>query len=360
MIPLLLEAERYETIINIYECLIPIFQANNDFQSLQQAFRYQLQACEYREKRLAKRIFGTYFRVRFFGNDIFSDFPEYIYKEKDVTPLSDIMDSLKNQYSEGDKKVRIVQSSAEPTKTEIDKWKESFGSTIFIQVTNCVPILNDAEVNSTAPSDADEQTNYNRHHNVKKFLFETPIGPDQQGVKKTVITTTHTFPYLQSRIKTIRPHRKYEREPIQVAIEKIEERCRKLDKSFKTADTGKLVDLQLILSGSVQVTVNAGPLFYAQRYLTENATCGNITASDVRLLKTAFRRFVSLSYLALEKHKKLVTEDQTHYHNNLENGFQEFVRKLGKIMEEDLDETCCTSSLNDITSEMTSCVSQIV
>jgi hypothetical protein len=360
-IPLLIQAERYETVINMYECLIPIFQANSDFDSLQFAFKLQLFACQKREKRLAKRIFGTYFRVRFFGSD-FPDFPEFIYKEKDVTPLSEITGVLKLQYSENDKTVQIIQNSQEPVKSEIEKWKINFDSTVYIQLTACVPILNEAEIQSSTPYDSDAQTSYTRHHNVKKFLFETPIGAKQDGIRKTVITTTHTFPYLKSRIKTIRPHRKYEREPIQVAIEKIEERCRRLEKSFKLADTGKLVDLQLILSGSVQVTVNAGPLSYAQKYLVENSSIETpgLAASDVRLLKTAFRRFVSLSNLALEKHGKLVSEDQTHYHNNLKNGFQEFVRNLGKIMDEDLNETCCTSNLNDITSDVTSCFSQIV
>lgn len=84
-----------------------------------------------------------------------------------------------------------------------------------------------------------------------------------------------------------------------------------------------LTDLQLSLQGSVQVTVNAGPLSYAEKFMTD---ADNITSTSLRQLKSAFRKFVHVCYLGLEKNKDLIGNDQEAYHDSLESYFRVLIK----------------------------------
>jgi len=183
-------------------------------------------------------------------------------------------------------------------------------------------------------------------------MFEVPTGPKGESVRKTLITTSHSFPFLKSRIETVRPHKIYDVKPVQVAIEKINGRSRSIEKVLENINKNSerekqlknLTDLQLSLQGSVQVTVNAGPLSYAEKFMTE---IDNITSTSLRQLKSAFRKFVHVCYLGLEKNKDLIGNDQEAYHDSLESYFQEMVEKLSKLMDEDLVKTSCRDVLKE-------------
>ena len=193
-----------------------------------------MNACTKRAERKNKRIFGTYFRVRFFGN--FQDpnakcnySREYIYKEPAVTKLGEISDKLLAQYQGAKLQVQLIDTSEEQKMEDISQMDLSH--CLYIQITHVVPVLDDMEdMYSTNPYDQDAQTKYERHHNIRKFMFEVPTGPKGESVRKTLITTTHSFPFLKSRIETLRPHKIYDVKPVQVAIEKINGRSRSIEK----------------------------------------------------------------------------------------------------------------------------------
>jgi len=87
----LTHAHMYEAVNDIYHVLTPIYEANRDFKKLSQVHS---KLHEYFNRILIqgnKRLFGTYFRVGFYGTK-FDEFDgqEFIYKEPGITKLAEI------------------------------------------------------------------------------------------------------------------------------------------------------------------------------------------------------------------------------------------------------------------------------
>lgn len=88
---LLNKAGMFETVNEVYKAAIPIAEANRSFSKLAEIHKDLCDAFQNIDRLQGKRIFGTYFRVGFYGSK-FGDLngEEYIYKEKALAKLPEI------------------------------------------------------------------------------------------------------------------------------------------------------------------------------------------------------------------------------------------------------------------------------
>jgi len=97
---------------------------------------------------------------------------------------------------------------------------------------------------------------------------------------------SHSFPYVKKRILIVY-HKEEELSPIEVAVEDMKAKVGELTEVVlqRTPDVKKL---QLKLSGSVSVQVHAGPLAYAEVFLSRQ-TMHKYPHNKIGALKEHFR-----------------------------------------------------------------------
>ncbi len=89
------QAGMYETVNEVFRAALPIAEAARDFRRLSEMHAELSEAFRNVHKLRGKRIFGTYFRVGFYGarfGDL--DGEEYVYKEKALAKLPEIAHRL--------------------------------------------------------------------------------------------------------------------------------------------------------------------------------------------------------------------------------------------------------------------------
>ncbi|XP_041100066.1 dedicator of cytokinesis protein 9-like, partial [Polyodon spathula] len=262
------KAERYELIADIYKLIIPIYEKRRDFEKL--AHLYDTLHRAYSKvtevTHTGKRLLGTYFRVAFFGQaaqyqftdsetDVEGFFEdedgkEYIYKEPKFTPLSEISQRLLKLYSDkfGQENVKIIQDSGKVNPKDLDS------KFAYIQVTHVTPFLEEKEL-------VDRKTDFEKSHNIQRFVFEMPFtgsgkkrgGVEEQCKRRTILTTTHCFPYVKKRIAVMYQHHT-DLNPIEVAIDEMSKKVAELRQLCSSPDVD-MIKLQLKLQGSVSVQV---------------------------------------------------------------------------------------------------------
>lgn len=133
----LVHSQNYEASNQLYKILIPIYEHHRDIKKLSQVHS-KLHDCF--NKILVngtRRLFGTYFRVGFYG-DAFNELngEEFIYKEPGITKLAEIAHRLENYYTEkfGDGCVEIMKDS-----NNVDKKQLDLVSKAYIQITYVEP-----------------------------------------------------------------------------------------------------------------------------------------------------------------------------------------------------------------------------
>ncbi|KAM4677332.1 dedicator of cytokinesis protein 6 isoform 2-T2 [Discoglossus pictus] len=313
----------FEAVNEVYKILIPIYEASRDYKKLaivhgklQDAFN----------KITNQRMFGTYFRVGFYGSRFGDlDDQEFVYKEPSITKLAEISHRLEEFYSErfGEGTVQVVKDSNPVDKTKLDPNKA------YIQITYVEPYFDTYEFK-------DRVTYFDKNYNLRTFLFCTPFTLDgrahgdlhEQYKRKTVLTTLHAFPYIKTRINVI--HREeVVLIPVEVAIEDMQKKTQEL--AFAThQDPADAKMLQMVLQGCVGTTVNQGPLEVAQVFLAE-------IPEDPRLyrlhnkLRLCFRDFTKRCEDALRKNKTLIGPDQREYHRELERNYQRLREALSPL-----------------------------
>ncbi|MEQ2191047.1 Dedicator of cytokinesis protein 7 [Xenoophorus captivus] len=121
----------------------------------------------------------------------------------------------------------------------------------------------------------DRITYFDKNYNLRRFVYCTPFTLDgrahgdlhEQFKRKTILTTSHAFPYIKTRINIIHKEEIIST-PIEVAIEDMQKKTQEL--AFAThQDPADAKMLQMVLQGSVGTTVNQGPLEVAQVFLSE-------------------------------------------------------------------------------------------
>uniref|UniRef100_A0A673BLF6 Dedicator of cytokinesis 9b n=1 Tax=Sphaeramia orbicularis TaxID=375764 RepID=A0A673BLF6_9TELE len=340
------KAERYELIADVYRLIIPIYEHRRDFEKLTHLYdtlhRAYTKVMEVMHT--GKRLLGTYFRVAFFGQvnrpaftDSVSgcegffedeDGKEYIYKEPKFTPLSEISQRLLKLYSDkfGQENVKIIQDSGRVNPKDLDS------KYAYIQVTHVTPYLDDKELE-------DRKTDFEKSHNIRRFVFETPFtvsgkkqgGVEEQCKRRTVLTTTHCFPYVKKRIAVMYQHQT-DLSPIEVAIDEMSAKVAEL-RHLCSASEVDMIRLQLKLQGSISVQVNAGPLAYARAFL-DDSSAKKYPDNKVKQLKEVFRQFVDACGQGLGVNERLIKEDQQEYHDEMKANYRDLTRELSNIMHE--------------------------
>ncbi|XP_053722863.1 dedicator of cytokinesis protein 9 isoform X4 [Synchiropus splendidus] len=341
------KAERYELIADVYRLIIPIYEQRRDFEKLTHLYdtlhRAYTKVMEVMHS--GKRLLGTFFRVAFFGQGFFEDEDgkEYIYKEPKFTPLSEISQRLLKLYSDkfGQENVKIIQDSGRVNPKDLDS------KYAYIQVTHVTPYLDDKELE-------DRKTDFEKSHNIRRFVFETPFtvsgkkqgGVEEQCKRRTILTTTHCFPYVKKRIAVMYQHQT-DLSPIEVAIDEMSAKVAEL-RLLCSASEVDMIRLQLKLQGSISVQVNAGPLAYARAFL-DDSSAKKYPDNKVKQLKEVFRQFVDACGQGLGVNERLIKEDQQEYHDEMKANYKDLTRELSSIMHEQINpaEDSNRSTLSD-------------
>ncbi|XP_018610225.1 dedicator of cytokinesis protein 7 isoform X1 [Scleropages formosus] len=318
-------AGMYEAINEVYKILIPIHEANRDFKKLavvhgklQEAFNKV-----YNQSSGWERMFGTYFRVGFYGcrfGDL--DEQEFVYKEPSITKLAEISHRLEEFYSErfGDDVVEIIKDSNPVDRTKLDPNKA------YLQITYVEPYFDTYELKERI-------TYFDKNYNLRTFMYCTPFTLDgrahgdlhEQYKRKTILTTSHAFPYIKTRIN-VNHKEEIILVPIEVAIEDMQKKTQEL--AFAThQDPADAKMLQMVLQGCVGTTVNQGPLEVAQVFLSDIPDDPKLFRHHNKL-RLCFKDFTKRCEDALRKNKALIGPDQKEYHRELERNYTKLKEAL--------------------------------
>ncbi|ELR45354.1 hypothetical protein M91_00797, partial [Bos mutus] len=326
------KSERYELIADVNKPIIAVFEKQRDFKKLSDLYydihRSYLKVAEVVNSE--KRLFGRYYRVAFYGQGFFEEEEgkEYIYKEPKLTGLSEISQRLLKLYADkfGADNVKIIQDSNKVNPKDLDP------KYAYIQVTYVTPFFEEKEIE-------DRKTDFEMHHNINRFVFETPFtlsgkkhgGVEEQCKRRTVLTTSHLFPYVKKRIQVV-SQSSTELNPIEVAIDEMSKKVSELNQ-LCTMEEVDMIRLQLKLQGSVSVKVNAGPMAYARAFL-EETNAKKYPDNQVKLLKEIFRQFADACGQALDVNERLIKEDQLEYQEELRSHYKDMLSELSAIMNE--------------------------
>ncbi|EAW70835.1 dedicator of cytokinesis 10, isoform CRA_d [Homo sapiens] len=328
------KSERYELIADVNKPIIAVFEKQRDFKKLSDLYydihRSYLKVAEVVNSE--KRLFGRYYRVAFYGQGFFEEEEgkEYIYKEPKLTGLSEISQRLLKLYADkfGADNVKIIQDSNKVNPKDLDP------KYAYIQVTYVTPFFEEKEIE-------DRKTDFEMHHNINRFVFETPFtlsgkkhgGVAEQCKRRTILTTSHLFPYVKKRIQVI-SQSSTELNPIEVAIDEMSKKVSELNQ-LCTMEEVDMIRLQLKLQGSVSVKVNAGPMAYARAFL-EETNAKKYPDNQVKLLKEIFRQFADACGQALDVNERLIKEDQLEYQEELRSHYKDMLSELSTVMNEQI------------------------
>ncbi|XP_069498126.1 dedicator of cytokinesis protein 7 isoform X9 [Ambystoma mexicanum] len=322
-------AGMYEAVNEVYKVLIPIHEANRDAKKLstihgklQEAFSKIVHQSTGWE-----RMFGTYFRVGFYGSKFGDlDEQEFVYKEPAITKLAEISHRLEGFYGDrfGEDMVEMIKDSNPVDKCKLDPNKA------FIQITYVEPYFDTYEMK-------DRITYFDKNYNLRRFMYCTPFTLDgrahgdlhEQFKRKTILTTSHAFPYIKTRINVTHKE-EIILTPIEVAIEDMQKKTQEL--AFAThQDPSDPKMLQMVLQGSVGTTVNQGPLEVAQVFLSEIPNDPKLFRHHNKL-RLCFKDFTKRCEDALRKNKSLIGPDQKEYQRELERNYHRLKESLQPLI----------------------------
>ncbi|XP_036409300.1 dedicator of cytokinesis protein 7-like [Megalops cyprinoides] len=318
-------AAMYEAVNEVYKILIPIHEASRDFKKLatvhgrlQDAFNKV-----YNQSSGWERMFGTYFRVGFYGSRFGDlDEQEFVYKEPSITKLAEISHRLEEFYMErfGDDAVEIIKDSNPVDKSKLDPNKA------YLQITYVEPFFDTYELKERI-------TYFDKNYNLRTFMYCTPFTLDgrahgdlhEQYKRKTILTTSHAFPYIKTRINVIHKEEVI-LVPIEVAIEDMQKKTQEL--AFATQqDPADAKMLQMVLQGCVGTTVNQGPLEVAQVFLSDIPEDPKLFRHHNKL-RLCFKDFSKRCEDALRRNRSLIGPDQKEYHRELERNYAKLKESL--------------------------------
>ncbi|XP_028314469.1 dedicator of cytokinesis protein 8 isoform X2 [Gouania willdenowi] len=323
----------YEAVNEVHKIILPILEAHRDFRKLASTHDKLQKAFDNIIHKGHKRMFGTYFRVGFYGAK-FGDLDEreFIYKEPGITHLPEISHRLENFYSQcfGDDTLVMIKDS-----TPVDR-KLLNPNKAYIQITYVEPYFDDYEMK-------DRLTNFEKNFNLRRFMYTTPFTKsgrprgelNEQYKRKTILTTMHAFPYVKTRINVIQKE-EFDLTPIEVAIEDMQKKTRELAvATHREQPDAKM--LQMLLQGSVGATVNQGPLEVAQVFLNDIPADPKLFRHHNKL-RLCFKEFILRCGEAVEKNKHLITLDQKEYQKELKKNYNRLRENLRPMLERKIPE----------------------
>ncbi|KAM4824460.1 LOW QUALITY PROTEIN: dedicator of cytokinesis protein 8-like [Urocitellus parryii] len=252
----------YETINEVYKLVIPILEAHRDFRKLTSTHDKLQKAFDNIIKKDHKKMFGTYFRVSFYGSKFGDlDEQEFVYKEPAITKLPEISHRLEGFYGQcfGAEFVEVMKDSTPVDKTKLDPNKA------YMQITFVEPYFDEYKMK-------DRVTYFEKNFNLQRFMYTTPSPGQPRGElheqyrRNMVLTTMRAFPYIKTRISVIQKE-EFVLTPMEVAIEDMKKKTLQLAVAINQEPPDAKM-LQMVLQGSVGATVK-GPLEVAQVFLAE-------------------------------------------------------------------------------------------
>ncbi|CAG9858416.1 unnamed protein product [Phyllotreta striolata] len=318
-------AAMYEPMNDIYRVLIPIAENNRDFKKLANIHGKLHEAYTRIDQLSGKRMFGTYFRVGFYGSKFGDlDREEFIYKEPTLTKLPEIFSRLENFYTErfGAENVIIIKDSNIVDVKSLDCEKA------YIQITYVEPYFEQYELRY-------RQTHFDKNFNIKRFVYATPFTMTgkahgelkEQYKRKTILTTAVHFPYVKTRIQVV-ARTQITLTPIEVAIEDIQKKTLELATATNQEPPDPKI-LQMVLQGCIGTTVNQGPLEMASTFLPTDSKALTRHQNKLRL---CFKDFSKKCHDALKKNKNLIGPDQRDYQRELDRNYKRFIDKLQPLV----------------------------
>ncbi|XP_053859197.1 dedicator of cytokinesis protein 8 isoform X1 [Vidua macroura] len=323
----------YETVNEVYKIVIPILEAHRDFRKLTLTHSKLQKAFDSIINKGQKRMFGTYFRVGFYGSKFGDlDEQEFVYKEPAITKLPEISHRLEGFYGQcfGEDAVEVIKDSAPVDKRKLDPNKA------YIQITFVEPYFDEYEMK-------DRVTHFEKNFNICRFMYTTPFTMDgrprgelsEQYKRNTILTTMHAFPYIKTRINVIQ-REEFILTPIEVAIEDMRKKTQELTAATNQEPPDAKM-LQMVLQGSVGATVNQGPLEVAQVFLAEIPADPKLYRHHNKL-RLCFKEFIMRCGEAVEKNKHLITADQREYHQELKRNYMKLKENLRPMIERKIPE----------------------
>uniref|UniRef100_A0A8C8STH9 Dedicator of cytokinesis 8 n=1 Tax=Pelusios castaneus TaxID=367368 RepID=A0A8C8STH9_9SAUR len=294
----------YETVNEVYKIVIPILEAHRDFRKLTSTHSKLQKAFDSIINKGQKRMFGTYFRVGFYGSKFGDlDEQEFVYKEPAITKLPEISHRLEGFYGQcfGEDAVVVIKDSTPVDKSKLDPNKA------YIQITFVEPYFDEYEMK-------DRVTYFEKNFNLRRFMYTTPFTLDgrprgdlsEQYKRNTILTTMHAFPYVKTRINVIQKE-EFILTPIEVAIEDMQKKTLELAVATSQEPPDAKM-LQMVLQGSVGATVN--------QVKVDLNRCGE----------------------AVEKNKRLITADQKEYQLELKKNYNKLKENLRPMIERKIPE----------------------
>ncbi|XP_050313244.1 dedicator of cytokinesis protein 7 isoform X2 [Anthonomus grandis grandis] len=319
-------AAMYEPMNDIYRVLIPIAENNRDFKKLANIHGKLHDAYTRIDQLHGKRMFGTYFRVGFYGSKFGDlDKEEFVYKEPTLTKLPEIFSRLEDFYAKrfgGPENVIIIKDSNTVDINSLDPNKA------YIQITYVEPYFENFELRY-------RQTHFDRNFNIKRFVYATPFTMTgkahgelkEQYKRKTILTTAVHFPYVKTRIQVV-DRFQITLTPIEVAIEDIQKKTTELAIATQQEPPDPKI-LQMVLQGCIGTTVNQGPLEMALTFLPSG---GKALTKHQNKLRLCFKDFSKKCADALKKNKNLIGPDQRDYQRELDRNYKRFTEKLQPLV----------------------------
>ncbi|XP_042203401.1 dedicator of cytokinesis protein 7-like isoform X8 [Homarus americanus] len=322
------QAGMFECLNEVYKILTPVAEKNRDWKKLINIYSKLQDAFTKIDALEGRRIFGTYFRVGFYGSKFGDlDGEEYIYKEPMLTKLPEISHRLESFYSDrfGPENTAIIKDSntVDITKLCSDK--------ACIQITYVEPHFDEYEFR-------DRVTSFEKNYNIKRFIFSTPFTPDgrahgelhEQYKRKTILTTQHMFPYVKTRIQVV-DRMSWVLTPIEVAIEDIQKRTRELAAAIYQDPPDHKI-LQMVVQGCIGTTVNQGPMEVAHIFLSDLLESRKSPSRLQNKLRLCFKDFSKKCHDALRRNKTLIGPDMREYHRELERNYNRFTEGLAPMI----------------------------
>ena len=114
-------------------------------------------------------------------------------------------------------------------------------------------------VTHVSPQPLNPHNAFERHVGVNRFQYEQRLSSgdasvSEQRKKRVVLITQHFLPFCVKRVPVVDRHETV-LSPIEVAIDEMTDRVQQLERVLQSED---VKHLQLVLQGSVQVSVNQG------------------------------------------------------------------------------------------------------
>ncbi|CAF1475009.1 unnamed protein product, partial [Didymodactylos carnosus] len=170
----------------------------------------------------------------------------------------------------------------------------------------------------------DRVNEFERSNNIRRFYYDTPVTLDgtkghtqqieQQCKIRTILTTSHSFPYVKKRIEII-DQIELHLSPLETALDEIRTKNSEI-RAILNEEPIRIVMIQLLLAGSVQPQVNVGVMAYAQAFLDETKV-KYYNQKLINQLKNELSDFLCLCNDLIIVHERECTADQRTYHQTL-------------------------------------------